>query len=49
MIATLLQVAGLILLAAGLFVWFGIGPALVGSGVLATTAGIAVELDSRRA
>lgn len=47
MIATLLQAAGLIVLAVGLFVWFGTGPGLVGTGVLATVFGIAVERSDR--
>ena len=46
--ATALQFAGLVLLAAGLFVWFGPGPALVASGVGVTAAGTGLELDRRR-
>lgn len=46
--AVALQIVGLCLLAAGLFVWFGSGPGLVGSGVLAAVAGTALELDRRR-
>lgn len=45
--ATLLQIAGLILLGVGLFVWFGTGPGLVGSGCLVTVFGIAVERSNR--
>lgn len=47
MIATLLQIVGLILLGAGLFVWFGVGPGLVGTGAFATVVGIAVERERR--
>lgn len=47
MIATLLQVAGLLVLAAGLYVWFGPGPGLVGLGVGLTAVGVGVELDRR--
>lgn len=47
MIATLLQIAGLILLAAGLFVWFGTGPGLVGTGALVVVFGIAAERSDR--
>ena len=45
--AVALQIVGLLTLAAGLFVWFGTGPGLVGSGVLATLFGIAVERADR--
>lgn len=48
MIATLLQVVGLVLLAAGIYIWFGPGPALVAAGVSSTVAGTAAELDKRR-
>lgn len=46
--ATALQLVGLLVLCAGLFVWFGTGPGLVGSGVAAAIAGTALELDKRR-
>lgn len=46
--AVALQIVGLVLLAAGLFVWFGPGPGLAGSGVLATVAGTALEFDRRK-
>lgn len=45
--AVVFQIVGLVLTAAGLFVWFGPGPGLVGSGVLATVFGIAAERDRR--
>jgi hypothetical protein len=48
MIATLLQVVGLVVLCAGLYVWFGTGPALVAGGIAATVSGVAVEVDRRR-
>ena len=49
MIATLLQLAGIVLLAAGLCVWFGPGPGLVALGVGLTAEGVAVELERRAA
>ena len=48
MASVALQLAGLILISVGLFVWFGTGPGLVGSGVLTTVAGVAAELTARR-
>lgn len=41
--AVALQVLGLVLMAAGLFVWFGPGPGLLGTGVLVVVFGIAAE------
>jgi len=47
--ATALQIVGLVVLVAGLFVWFGPGPALVVGGLLGIVSGTALELDRRRA
>ncbi len=47
MIATLLQVAGLVLLSVGLFVWFGLGPGLAALGAGLTAVGVATELERR--
>lgn len=46
--AVTLQIVGLVLLAAGIYVWFGLGPGLVAAGASATVAGTAAELDRRR-
>lgn len=43
-----LQILGLLVLAVGLFVWFGAGPGLVGSGLIAAVLGTALEVDGRR-
>lgn len=48
MVASLLQVAGLLLFAVGLYIWFGVGPALVAAGASATAVGLSVEIDRRR-
>lgn len=46
--ATALQVIGLAVFVAGLYVWFGTGPALVAAGVSLTVLGVATEVDRRR-
>lgn len=46
--AVVLQIVGLLLVAGGMFIWFGPGPGLVTAGACAIVAGTAVELDRRR-